>query len=283
MKERLTITVDKELLDKVDKIVDGVNIRNRSHAIEYLIRSALSESYPKQAIIFAGGESVNVGGVRSLKCLIQIRGHPIIEYIIRELKRNSIGEIILVIGTYGEKVIEALGDGSSFGVKIRYVRESRRAGTQGALVTAKELVSGDFFAMNGDQIFKFDMYEMYRQHVETKALATIALTTSAKTNKFGVIKLDGPRVVDFVEKPSEKEGSKLISAGIYLFNQAIFDTIGSDDGKIVMIEKDLFPRLAKMRGLFGFVFSGYWYSIDNEERIGEGMKNFERAVELIFH
>ena len=45
MKERLTITVDKELLDKVDKIVDGVNIRNRSHAIEYLIRSALSESF----------------------------------------------------------------------------------------------------------------------------------------------------------------------------------------------------------------------------------------------
>ena len=89
--------------------------------------------------------------------------------------------------------------------------------------------------------------------------------------------------MDFVEKPSEKEGSKLISAGIYLFNQVIFDTIGSDDGKIVMIEKDLFPRLAKMRGLFGFVFSGYWYSIDNEERIGEGMKNFERAVELIFH
>jgi len=103
---------------------------------------------------------------------------------------------------------------------------------------------------------------MYRLHKRKGALATIALTTVDDPSHYGVARLDGSRIVEFVEKPTNPP-SNLINAGFYIIEPEVIDMI--PDG-FAMLEKDVFPKLAKMGRLRGFPFAGQWFDIGNLER-----------------
>ena len=96
------------------------------------------------------------------------------------------------------------------------------------------------------------------------ALATIALTTVMDPANYGVARLSGSRILEFVEKPKADEApSNLINAGFYLLEPEVIDMI--PDG-FSMLEKDVFPKLAKQGRLRGFPFEGQWFDIGNMER-----------------
>ena len=136
-----------------------------------------------------------------------------------------IRDIILSIGYMGEKIKEYFGNGSKLGVNIRYVEESEPTGTAGALRIAKPLLDNcNFIMINGDNLYKIDYPEMIQAFINNGAVATIALTTVSDPSKFGVAKMKGTRIIDFVEKPKIDEApSNLINAGIYVFASKIFD------------------------------------------------------------
>lgn len=274
MKERLTITLDTELLKELDSTIDGVNIRNRSHAIERLLSIVLEQAAPKKAVILAGGEVINTKHQAGVpKPMLLVNERPILEYVVRELKRNEITEILIAIGRGGEKITEYFGDGSLFGVKISYIREDSPKGTANAIVLAKGLVGNSpFFVINGDNIFKINLQDMYKQHISTKAEITIALYPADITTGFGVTKLDGFKVTSFLEKPADEKG-KLISAGVYIFNQSIFETIKREKLNHITLEKNIFPKLAAEGKLFGYAFSSPWYPLES--------KNIEGSLRLL--
>lgn len=262
MKERLTITLDKDLLQNLDATIDGVTIRNRSHAIERLLDMALMHSNPRKAVLLAGGPLVSFHGKRIPKPMVPINGRPIIDYVVRELKRNRITDIIIV-SSETEMISEYFATENKLGVKIDYVVEDTRKGTEGALYIAKGLIGRDpFFVMNSDCIFKINLEDVYKQHVVTNAVATMVLVTQESTRGFGLTKVTGLKVTSFVEKPEvEHTDVKLINAGIYLFNPTILSKIKSGT-KPVMFETDLFPKMAKEGLLYSYVFSGLWAKLD---------------------
>jgi mannose-1-phosphate guanylyltransferase len=275
MKERLTITLDKDLLSAIDATIDGVNIRNRSHAIEHLLNSAMSRSSHKKAVIFAGGSQVLINGKEFDVPMVMIKGKPIIDYILAELKRNKIYDVIISIGRNSEKIPAHLGGGADYGQRISYVREDAARGTEGALELVENLVGHEpFFAFNGDHIFTIDMEDMYRQHIANRALATIALTPANSRSRFGVTKLEGNRITSFVQSHGRESGATLVNAGIYIFDPEIFRLMKRGDGR-VMLEESLFPKLAGMDKLFGYVFSDPWYSIDSTSSIQKSIKALE--------
>ena len=105
---------------------------------------------------------------------------------------------------------------------------------------------------------------MFRLHKRKNALATIALTTVEDPSHYGVAKLDGSRIVEFVEKPKKEDApSNLINAGFYILEPEVIDMI--PDG-FSMLEKDVFPKLAKQGRLRCFPFAGQWFDIGNLER-----------------
>lgn len=281
MKERLTITLDQELLKKLDATIDGVNVRNRSHAIERLLDGVLSQITPKKAVILAGGDVINIKGYSNMpKPMLMVKDRPILEYVIKELKRNGITDILIAIGMAGEKITSYFGDGSLFGVKLNYIKEDSPKGTANALAMAKGLVGNTpFFVINGDNIFRINLIEMYKQHLSTKALATIALVTAELTTALGVTEMDGLKVSRFIEKPAHEKG-KLVSSGIYIFDNSIFDIIHPHLTSHVMLEKDLFPKLANTGNLYGYVFSTPWYPLETKD-IPEGIKKLEKVANLV--
>ncbi|MDE1823786.1 MAG: nucleotidyltransferase family protein [Candidatus Micrarchaeota archaeon] len=281
MKERLTITLDENMLSLIDEGVDGVNIRNRSHAIERYLGIALGYNAPRKVLIFAGGNPISLNGKAVVSPMVMVSGKPILWYIINELKRNRITEILLAIGRESNSIVEHFGDGGAFGVKIRYIMEDAQKGTEGALLLVKGFVGNSpFFALNGDHIFRMDMNEMYNQHTSTKAIATIAITPASAKSHFGVTRLEGNRITSFIEKGESDREAHLVNAGIYVFGTSVFDYIRQSQGR-QMLEHSLFPKLVSQGRLYGYVFSSPWYSIDNITDRNRSIRELEAVAKRV--
>ncbi len=274
MKERITITLDKELIKQIDKRVNGDEIKNRSQEIEIILKKSLGTEIPKKAVILAGGKGTRLRPLTNNvpKALIDIHGRTITEHLFDLFKKYSIRDIILSVGYMKEKIIDYFGDGSKFGINLKYIEEKEPLGTAGPLRLAKNTLNESFIVSNGDELKKINIPRMFRLHKRKDALITIALTTVDDPSAYGVAKLDGSRIIEFVEKPKKEEApSNLINAGFYLIEPEVIDMIPNG---FAMFEKDVFPKLAKQGKVRGFPFSGQWFDTGSMERLKKAKKKW---------
>ena len=273
MKERVTFTIESDILKKLDQSIDGRKIKNRSHAAELMFMRALNSDAIKTALILAGGKGTRMKPITDEmpKPLIPLQGKPIIQHTIELLKKHGIDNIIISLGYMGEKIKEHFGDGSRYGVKISYIVEKEPLGTAGPLGLAKKLIKGTFVLCNSDELKNIDLYDMYLFHKEQNALATIALTTVSNPSAYGVAKLQGSKIIEFIEKPKISP-SNLINAGLYILEPGVLDFI--QDGHSMM-EKDVFPKIAKLDRLYGYTFSGQWFDTGSMERYAKALKEWK--------
>lgn len=276
MKERISLTIDKDLVEKIDTIVDGHNIKNRSHAIESLLLRAFGSNCPKKALILCGGKGTRLRPItyEIPKALMPIKGKAMLEHLFDLLKKYGINDVILSVGYMKEKIKDHFGDGSKFGVRITYVEEEEPLGTAGPIRLAKNHLDETFIVSNGDELKDINIEEMFKMHKSNGALGTLALTTVENPSHYGVVKLDGMKILEFVEKPKKIE-SNLINAGFYILEPKVIKMI--PDG-FSSLEKDIFPKIAKKNKLFGFPFSGQWFDIGNIERYEKAIKEWKGII-----
>ncbi|MBW2975898.1 hypothetical protein KY347_00470 [Candidatus Woesearchaeota archaeon] len=267
MKERITITLDSELIRQIDKRIDGDIIKNRSQQIELLLTKALGTYRPEKAVILAGGKRKQ----QLFPCLLEVQGKTIAEHTFDLLKKYGIREIVMSIGSKEGDVKDYYGDGSKFGVSIVYVEEDKPLGTAGPLKLAKKHLNDSFIVTNGDDLKNINIPRMFRLHKRKDALATIALTTVADPSHYGVARLSGSRVLEFMEKPKADAPSNLISAGFYILEPEVIEMI--PDGYSTL-EKDIFPKLAAQGRLRGFPFAGQWFDANNPESYESAKKKW---------
>ena len=244
MVERITITMKKDMLKRIDGLVDGSDIRNRSHAIESLLAKSLSKTGLDTVLILAGG---TFNGAP--KPLIPIHGRSVLEHQISLLKKYGITNVLLATDN-SRKVREHFGDGSKLGVEITYI-EDNGLGTAGPISLAKDYISSSFLLLNVDTLMNPNIHEMYDFHKKHKRLATVLLTTAADPSHYGVVTMRGTQIIKFTEKP-RNSSSSLINAGLCIFDQAV---VGMVPKRKMMIE-ELFRRLSKDEQLVGFVYDG---------------------------
>lgn len=276
-RERLTITLRNDLLRELDGMVDGINVRNRSHAIEVLLSKVLETRKVRKALILAGGKGTRMRPFtyEMPKPMIPVKGKPLVQHIIELCRKHDIREIILSIGYLGDKIREHFGDGAHLGVDIKYVEEREEMGTAGPLNLARDLLDGPFLMFNGDVISNIDLADFISFHTDKKGLATIALTQVEDTSAFGVARLKGDRIVGFIEKPKKGEQSKLINAGVYLLEPEVLDYMPK--GK-AMIETDVFPKLSNEGNLYGYPFDGQWFDTGTPEAYERAIKNWKGII-----
>lgn len=273
-RERLTITLKKTLLNKIDEFIDGTKIRNRSHAIEYLINQSITPKI-EQAVILAGGRGLNMRPFtfEMPKGLFPVGGKPILEHIIEMLRQYDIRNIIFSIGILGDKIKNYFGDGKKWGVDISYVLEEEEAGTAGALNLAKKYIKSDsFLVVHGDILTDIQLSDFIAFHKEAGTTATIALTSVVDPSNFGEVVMQGARIKKFIEKPQKgKHTSQLISCGLYLLNKNIFDYIPRVG---VSHLEDIFPRLTQKGQLSGFLFAGRWIDVGTPASYEKAIKEW---------
>jgi NDP-sugar pyrophosphorylase family protein len=217
-----------------------------------------------KALILAGGYATRL---RPLSCtkpklLFPVAGKPMLEWTIERLSRNGIDEVVLAINYMADVLIKHF-KGEFSGVKMLYSIDPKPLGTGGPIKNAEEIIGkeGTFLAMNGDIFSDIAINEMLKIHRESEAIATIALHEVEDPSRFGVVEIyDKTRIKRFVEKPKYGEApSNLINAGIYLMEPEIFNYIPA--GRKVVIEKEVFPVIAKEGKLSGCLHKGLWFDI----------------------
>ena len=249
MKERVTLTLDYDILRRVDKTINHTHVRNRSHAIELLLRRALSDDFISTAVILAGGSPQNINN-----CLKIVNDKPMIKHNVDYLIDSGVSNII-ILSTDTNSLRPAVGDTDK--ADIQYIDETHPLGTAGSLNLISPFNSSSFVITNGDDYADVDLKDMYDFHKQSGGLCTIALTTISDPSMYGVALLNGNYVVTFVEKPRpENAPSNLISAGTYIMEPEVLSFVPEGYARI---ESDIFPKLVKDNKLIGFPYSGVHY------------------------
>ncbi|MEX0649382.1 MAG: sugar phosphate nucleotidyltransferase [Candidatus Andersenbacteria bacterium] len=280
-RERITITVRKDLLRRLDRTIDHQRIRNRSHAFEVLLARILGNDI-HQAVILASGVGVKMRPFtyEIPKPLIPVSGQPLLEHTIELLRDHGIRNIVLTVSHLADKIQQHFGDGSKFGVSIRYVQEKRPTGTAGALQAAqKKLDEGPFLMMYGDVLLNLDLTDFLQAHQNTRAaVGTIALTSVADPSAYGAVKLRGTRVVEFSEKPViSSDVSRLVFAGAAAFDPSVFTFLPKGKKKATSLERDIFPQLIEEGRLYGYPFEGQWFDVSTPEVYEQVLKHWKKT------
>lgn len=221
-----------------------------------------------QALILAGGEGTRLRPLTTTipKPVVPLAGQPFISFMIEWLWGHGVDDVILACGFMADGVRDVLGDGSSLGVRLRYVEEPEPLGTGGALKYAEELLDERFFMLNGDVLTDIDLSAELAQHERTGARATLALYPVDDPSAYGLVRRNEDlSVKQFLEKPSPEEiDTNLVNAGAYILERELLSGLAPAGTKI-SIERDVFPQLVG-HGLYGYEAHGYWMDIGTPER-----------------
>ena len=216
------------------------------------------------AILLVGGFGTRLMPLtkNTPKPMLTVAGVPVTEHQIAMAKAAGITEIVLATSYLSEVFIPYFGDGSKWGIKIKYAVEKEPLGTGGAIRNAAQLLDTNesVVILNGDVLSSHNLTEQIRQHEAHGADVTLHLTEVEDARAFGCVPTDSDgRVTAFLEK-MENPVTNQINAGCYVFNPRIISTIPLDT--VVSVERETFPQLVE-RGakVFGFVENAYWLDI----------------------
>jgi mannose-1-phosphate guanylyltransferase len=227
-----------------------------------------------KAIILAGGLGTRLRPLtdKTPKPLLPVKGKPIIEHAIDNFRKHGIKDIILSIGYKADIIRGYFKDGSDFGVNISYCIEEEPLGTGGSLKESSKGATETFVAINGDNLADFDWTSMLQQHKETAAKITLALFPVEDVTQFGIARLDGKKIVEFIEKPKVEEApSNLNNAGGYIFEPDALDIL--PEGKS-SIERDCFEKLASKGVVYAHTHNGQWFPTDTLEKYNKADEEF---------
>jgi mannose-1-phosphate guanylyltransferase len=200
-----------------------------------------------QALILAGGKGTRLRPltVYTPKPIVPICNRAFLLYQIETLRAAGITDITLSLSYQPAKIEQLLGDGSEFGVHLKYTTEPQPMGTAGAYKFAAEYINEPTVVFNGDVLTDLDLNQVIEEHKRHGAMATVVLTPVDDPSSFGVVETDGEgRVLRFIEKPAPGTApSNNINAGTYVLEPGVLDLV--PEGENYSFEYQLFPDLLK--------------------------------------
>ena len=222
-----------------------------------------------KAVILAGGEGTRLRPLtlQVPKPVVPIANVPFLGYQLDLLRRHGISEAILSLGYRPHKIEAELGDGSRFGIRLRYVVEQSPLGTGGAFKNAEPFLDGPAVVFNGDILCDFDLTEILRSHRRRAATATLTLTRVDNPSAYGLVETgEGGRVARFLEKPGREQVTcDTINAGLYVLEPEVLKTIPA--GVNTSFERKVFPGLlAGGLPVYAFISPGYWIDIGTPQK-----------------
>jgi mannose-1-phosphate guanylyltransferase/phosphomannomutase len=221
-----------------------------------------------KAVIMAGGFGTRLRPLTANipKPMVPVAGLPVMEYIVRLLKKHKITDITAILYFQSQNIKSYFGNGKKWGVKINYVTAEADFGTAGSVKNAERFLDSRFIIISGDVLTDFDISRAIAFHNSKKAEATMVLTRVEDPVSYGiVITSKTGKISRFLEKPSwGKVFSDTVNTGIYILEPGVLKMIPPNTD--FDFSKNLFPQmLSKKRKLYGYIASGYWKDIGNIE------------------
>lgn len=222
------------------------------------------------ALILAGGKGTRLRPltVYTPKPIVPVMNRPFVLYQLDILRRAGITDVTLSLSYQPDKIEDILGDGSDYGLNIRFVTEPSPMGTAGAYKFAADSNAETTVVLNGDILSDVDIAEVIACHRANTAEATIVLARVEDPSRYGLVETDNDgNVLNFLEKPKPGDlagkAINTINAGIYVLEPSVLDLIPA--GENYSFEFNVFPTILEK----GLRFSScvlekeYWRDIGN--------------------
>ena len=233
-----------------------------------------------KAMIMAAGLGTRLYPLtgRTAKPMVPILNRPVMEHMLHLLRRHGVREVAANLHYQPDKIRTYFGDGSAFGVELRYNLEDDLLGTAGGVGAFREFLSdGTFVVVSGDGLTDIDLTAFVAAHRASAGLCTMAVKQVDDSPLYGVVVHDGRRrVTGFQEKPPAEEAlSDWCNCGIYAFEAGIFDHVPA--GAFVDWAKDVFPALLDVGAPFHvWPLETYWNDVGNIEQYR--LSNFDALL-----
>lgn len=226
-----------------------------------------------KAVIQAGGKGTRLRPYTLVlpKPLVPVGSFPVIEILLRWLRRNGVDEGIITLGYLGDLIRAVCRNGSQWGIPLSYVEEQQPLSTMGALqLIGNKILSSTFLSLNGDIISDLDLRKFVRFHKSHGGILTVASILKPQQTNLGILKLDGDIVTDFREKPVINHS---VSMGIYCMEPDVLEYIpkgvafGFDDLMYSLLDQNI--------PVHAYNHDGMWMDIGRPEDYVAAQKIFE--------
>jgi NDP-mannose synthase len=229
----------------------------------------------RHAVILAGGRGTRLRPYTLTlpKPLVPLVDTPIVEIVIRKLANAGYDSATLAINHMGDLIQAYFGRGERWGLQLRYSLESEPLGTIAPLRLMEDLPD-NFLVINADVLSDLDLARFLDDHIRSGVIFTIGATSRDQVLDYGVLAVEGERLMNFREKPKLPQ---LVSMGIYAVNRRVLDYIpasgpfGFDQLMLKLIEVGE-PVTVKRH-------DGYWLDIGRPDDYERASIEFEKDRE----
>lgn len=229
----------------------------------------------RTAVILCGGKGSRLGSIAKKipKTLVKIHSKPILWYILKNLKLNKINHVILPVGYKGNLIQYYVKKNlNQFkGLKIEIVKTGIHSSIASRIYKIKNyILSENFLLLNGDAVFDFNIYELFKKHEQKKT--DITFLGNPAQLPYGVVVFKKNKITNFkreiifnsVKKNDNKNFIGYVYSGIAIINKKIMSLTFKNYKNF---EKEFYPIIIKnFKASFSHI-KGKWFSIDNQKDI----------------
>jgi NDP-sugar pyrophosphorylase family protein len=232
MQEKVSISIDKGLLSKVDALIDKRTIKKRSNAFEFVVSEYFKNIVANDVVVLGGSD-------------VKINTKSVLENA-RKLMGLGIKRVFIV----GDNDFDDIKKGLlKLGAEVYIINEKPLRGTAGALKMLESEMTRPFFVIFINIKFDFNIEEMVSLHIQKNSIATIGVTLARKNTIPDNIAIEGDRITAY-----NKKRNQFINAGIYIFGPKIFRFLSRRGN----LDRDVFPKLAEMGELYSYIITENW-------------------------
>jgi len=232
-------------------------------------------------ILLVGGFGTRLAPLtnKTPKPMLPIANLPVTEHQLLVAKAAGITKVVLATAYLAETFTPYFGDGSKWGIELKYALETEPLGTGGAIRNAAELIFSEIsdtepiVVFNGDVLSRHNLSEQIKLHQSKSAAATLHLVSVEDARPYGCVPFDETgKVTEFLEK-MENPITNTINAGCYVFSPQVVKEI--ELGKVVSVEREVFPILLKNEKVIqAYVDDSYWLDMGTPKALLKGSQDY---------
>ncbi len=234
----------------------------------------------KQAVILAGSVGVRLRPLTytTPKPMVLLNNRPYLEYLIELLNQNGISEVVLLLGYLYEKIVDHFGDGSDYGVNIKYSIGDVSFETGKRIKDAENFIQDHFLLMYCDNYWPLNLEKLMDFHNKKQTTATVTVYT----NKDGItrnnIYVDENGYVVKYDKSRKDKNLNGVEIGFFILDKKVLELMPDNN---FSFEKVVLPQLIEKHQLSGYLTDHRYYSIGSRERISK-MEKFLQPKKIVF-
>jgi len=235
------------IVDKNKKVIS-------IYILEELIKPKI---YSNEVVIMAGGKGMRLRPLtkNTPKPMLKVGNKPILQIIVEKFKGSGYENFVICVNYKSKIITNYFGDGTKFGVKIRYIKEKKRMGTAGALSLFKKKPQEPFFVINGDLLTNLNFNKMLDFHILHNSKATMCITECNINSPFGEVRLNNEDIQSIEEKPIRKV---FVNAGVYILDPSCINLIPKKFYDMTTLFKKMISKKLKT---ISFPLGEYWLDI----------------------